>query len=143
MRSFAGLCCALPAVVFPCVLAAQGLNVSGTWLCEANASLKWVISQEPEAIHVQELNEGKVEADFTCPLNGKACAVKENSHSETIMMYFNGTKLVEIRERGGDALKQWLTVSADGKTLTVETVPLSSNQKTSKVSFRRQSNLMS
>lgn len=53
-------------------------------------------------------------------------------------MYFNGAKLVEIRERGESAIKQWLTVSADGKTLTVETVPLVSGAKPETASFHRQ-----
>ena len=57
---------------------------------------------------------------------------EKTSRAEKVMMYFNGDKLVEIRERGNDAIKQRLTVSADGKTLTVETVPLDSNQKATK-----------
>ena len=81
----------------------------------------------------------KVEAEFTCSLNGEECPVKEAGHSEKVMMYFNGEKLVEIRERGDSTVKRWLTLSPDGKTLKVETVPLSSDQRAETVEFRRQS----
>jgi len=143
MRIFEPLSSILLAAALPYVVAAQGPNISGTWISESDAASKLVISQRPEAIHVEEINAGKTESDFTCALGGSACEVKENRRSEKIMMYFNGGKLVEIRERGGVAFKEWLTVSADGGTLTVESVPLSSSQRKTKILFRRQSGLTS
>ncbi len=134
---------ALLAIVLPFALAAQGPNTSGTWVSESDPSITWVIAQTPEDIHVQEINGDKTEADFTCPLSGRVCEAKENGHSETIMMYFNGGKLVMLRERGSDSSKEWLTVSADGNVLTIEGVPLSSKDKASKTSFRRKSGLKS
>ena len=80
----------------------------------------------------------RVEVEFTCALNGQECPAKEEGHSEKIMMYFNGDKLVEIRERANGTVKQRLTVSADGKTLSVETIPLSSDEKAETQAFRRQ-----
>ena len=120
-------------------LAAQTPDVSGTWLSNSDASLKWIINQKSGTIHVQELMGDKVEADFTCPLTGQECAAKEGGHSEKVMMYFNGTKLVEISEHGSSSVKKRLVLSPDGKTLTVNTVPLSSDQKAETISFRRQS----
>jgi hypothetical protein len=125
-------------VAAPGLLLAQTPDLSATWLSDSDGAVKWILTQKPGEIQVQELNGDRVEANFTCPLNGNTCSVKENSRAEKVMMYFNGDKLVEIRERGNDAIKQRLTVSADGKTLTVETVPLDSNQKANKTSFRRQ-----
>ena len=122
----------------PIAAVAQEPNVSGTWLAASNAAEKWIFDQKSGEIHVKELMGDKVKADFTCTLDGNECNAKEKGHSEKIMMYFNGSKLVEIRERNGDAVKQRITVSADGKTLTVETVPLSSSQKAKTYSFRRQ-----
>jgi hypothetical protein len=90
-------------------------------------------------MHIKETSAGKTESDFTCSLDGQECAAKQDGHAMKVMLYFNGAKLVEIRERGSETLKQRLEVSADGKTLTVETVPLSSSQKEEKSSFSRQS----
>ncbi len=98
MRILASLSSILLASLFPAVLSAQGPNVSGTWVSESNASLKWVIEQTPEAIHIQEINADKREADFTCPLGGRVCDVKEDHRSEKVMIYFNSGKLVEIRD---------------------------------------------
>jgi hypothetical protein len=133
----AKLCGLLLAVFLP-ALTAQTPDVSGTWRSDSNASLQWILNQKSGNIHVRELSGNKVEADFTCSLNGTECNVKENGHSEKLIMYFNGAKLVEIRERGASAFEQRLTISADGKTLTVETVPLVPYQKPETLLFRRQ-----
>lgn len=119
-------------------LAAQTPDLSGTWVANSHASQKWILEQKDGKIHIQELDNDRVEANFTCSLDGQECAAKEEGRSEKIMMYFNGTKLVKICERGNDTVKQRLEVSTDGKTLNVETVPLSSAQKAETISFRRQ-----
>lgn len=137
MSTDAKLCGFLLAVFLP-TLAAQSPDVSGTWRSDSDASLKWILSQGGGNIHVQELSGDKVEADFTCSLDGAACKVKEKGHSEKLTMFFNGAKLVEIRERGSKTSKQRLTVSADGKTLTVEAVPLTPDQKAETLLFHRQ-----
>jgi predicted ATP-binding protein involved in virulence len=139
MRIQSGFYLTLLSIALPVALAAQTPDFSGTWQSDSNAAQKWVLDQKDGHIHVQEMNGDRVEADFTCALNGQECAAKENGRSEKIMMYFNGDKLVEIRERNAVSSKQRLTVSGDGKTLTVETVPLSSDQKAETTSFRRQS----
>ncbi len=118
-------------------LAAQTPDLSGTWVADSNGSEKWVLDQKPDKMHIQEMSGGKVETEFTCPLDGQECSSK--SHHEKIMIYFNGSKLVEIREHGNASTKQRLAVSPDGKTLTVETVPLSSDQKAETVEFHRES----
>jgi hypothetical protein len=128
----------LLALALPFMLAAQTQDVSGSWVSDSDASVKWILDQKANEIHVREVAGDKVQADFTCPLSGKECVVKEDGHSEKIMMYFNGDKLVEIREHGSETIKQRLAVSSDGKMLTVETVPLASDQKAGQRSFRRQ-----
>ena len=128
--------CLLGVALVP--LSAETPDLSGTWRSDSDASVKWILDQKGDQLHVRELAGDKVEADFACSLTGTECAVKEGGHSEKISMYFNGAKLVEIRERGKNAIKQWLTVSADRKTLTVETVPLVSGEKPETVTFHRQ-----
>lgn len=139
MRTVKSVCGLLLAAALPSsfAFAGQTPNLSGTWLADSNGSLKLIFDQKDGNIHVQEVEGDKVKADFTCTLNGQECSVKEDGHSEKVMLYFNGTKLVEIRERGPETIKQRFGVSDDGKTLTEETVPLSSTQKAETLSFRR------
>ena len=80
----------------------------------------------------------RVEADFTCPLSGKECEIKQDGRSEKAMIYYNGDKLVEIIEAHDGTTKRRLSLSADGKTLDVELVPLSSSDKAEKIVFHRQ-----
>jgi hypothetical protein len=97
-----------------------------------------LLEQKGDKIHIEEMNGEKGKANFTCSVEGQECAVKDDGHAETATMYFNGSRLVQIRERGQETLKQRLTLSADGKTMTVETVPLSSGQRSETTSFSRQ-----
>ncbi len=90
-------------------------------------------------MHVRETNGDKLVADFTCVIDGQECAVREDGRSIKIMLYYNGPAFIAIRERGGnDVQKERITVSPDGKTLEVETVPLFDSQKSEKLTFVRQ-----
>jgi hypothetical protein len=113
-------------------------DVSGTWVQSSNGAIKWILAQKDGKMHVQEMNDSRVVGDFTCALSGQECEVKEDGRSEKVMLYYNGSKLVAIRVRGDDATKQRLSVSSDGKTLQVETVPLSASQKAETLTFQRQ-----
>jgi hypothetical protein len=112
-------------------------DVSGTWVQNSNAAIQWVFDQKDGKMHVHEMNGDKVVGDFTCALSGQECPVKEDGQSVKVMLYYNGPKLIAIRVHGDDALKQRLSVSADGKTLQVETVPLSASQKAETLTFQR------
>ncbi len=132
------LCSLSLAVIFASAAAAQTPNVSGTWISDSDSSLKWILDQKDGKMRIQEVAGDKVKADFTCSLSGEECSVKEDGRSAKLMLYFNGDALVKISERGSDTVKQRLTITVDGKTLNVKTVPLSSSQKAETVSFRRQ-----
>jgi len=103
-----------------------------------HGTTKWILAQKDGKMHVQEMNDGRVVGDFTCALSGQECEVKEDGRSKKVMLYYNGPKLVAIRVHGDDATKQRLSVSSDGKTLQVETVPLSASQKAETLTFQRQ-----
>jgi hypothetical protein len=132
----ATICTFVLAAAAAVPLMAQSPDLSGTWQSETNGSQKWVIEQKSDKIHFKEMDGDKIAVDFTCSLYGQECLAKFDGHSEKITMYFNGNKLVELRERGSQTIKQRLALTAGGKTLTVETVPLDSNQKTEMESFR-------
>jgi hypothetical protein len=112
-------------------------DISGSWVNTANGANKMVLTEKDGKLRVQEFNGGdKPAADYLCALDGRECAVKEDGRSEKVMVYFNGPKLVEIKERGNDTVKRRFTLSADGKTLEVEMVPLSGEQKPEKLTFQ-------
>jgi hypothetical protein len=131
----------IAAAFSACLFAQQPADqdISGTWVQSSNKAIKWTFVQKDGAMHIQQMNGGKVIVDFTCTLNGKECETKEDGRSEKIMLYYNGPKLVVIKERGNDALKQRIALSSDGKTFQLETVPLSESQKSETMTFQRQS----
>ncbi len=118
--------------------APSGASLSGTWVAENNGEVKWLLTETDHDIHIKEMLGERVEADFTCPINGQECAVKIDGHSEKIMVYYNGDKLVELFEGPNGPDKKRLSVSADGKTLTVETVPMSAQQRKETIVFQKQ-----
>jgi hypothetical protein len=122
----------------PASVAAQTPDVSGTWKSDTHAGLKWLLNQKNGKLHIRELNGDRVEADFTCPLDGTECPAKVRGHAEKFTVYFDGPVLVEIRQRGEATIKQRLAVSADGKTLTVETESITSGGKPETTLFNRE-----
>jgi hypothetical protein len=110
-------------------------DVSGTWIGPTG---KIILTQKDGSLRVQSFNGDKSAADYTCNLDGRECAVKEAGRPEKVMVYFNGPKLVEIKEHGNDSEKRRFTLSADGKTLQVEMIPLSSEQKPETLTFQRE-----
>jgi hypothetical protein len=130
------------ALVVPMLLAAQTPgrpDVSGTWIEQSNGANKWILAEKDGSMHVTEMTGDKVETDFICPLTGRECEIKQQGRPEKMMVYYNGNKLVEIREGRDGVEKKRLSVSSDGKTLNVEIVPLSSKDKKETLSFQRQS----
>lgn len=114
-------------------------DISGTWVESSNQAVKWVFAQKDDSMHIRETNGDKLVADFTCAIDGQECAVKEDGRPIKIMLYYNGPAFIAIRERGGnDVHKERITLSVDGKTLVVETVPLFPPQKSEKLTFERQ-----
>jgi len=112
-------------------------DVSGTWVSENSDHVTWVLTQKDGTLHAVEMAGDKPSVDFTCPLNGQTCDVKIAGHTEKMMVYYNGDRLVEILEGHSGVTKRRLSVSADRKVLTVEFVPLSSQDKGEKMIFHR------
>ena len=113
-------------------------DLSGTWLDTSNAAVKLALTEKGDKIQVREMDGDKVTADYTCALSGEQCETKEDGRPVKVMMYFNGSKLVEIKERGSDVEKRRFSLGQDGKTMQVETIPLSSSGKSSTQSYRKE-----
>jgi hypothetical protein len=106
--------------------AASDPDLSGTWLDSSNSAEKITFNEKGDKIQVREQDGDKVLADYTCNLSGQQCNVKEAGHPVKVMIYYNGSKLIEIKERGSDVEKRRFSLGQDGKTMLVETIPLSS-----------------
>ena len=119
------------------IAAAQTASLSGTWVLGKDSSVKLVVEQTPEKIHVKELKGDEVRTEYTCNLDGKDCSIKEEGHSAKVALWFNGPKLVELRTRGSEVTRRRFTLTGDGKSLEVELSPMSSPGKTEILAYSR------
>ena len=113
-------------------------DLSGTWVNNSNSSDKIVLTEKGETIQLHESDGDKVVTDYTCKLTGRQCEIKEDGHSAEVMLYYNGSKLIEITQRSSDVTKRRFSLSGDGKTLTMEVIPISSEGKTVTQTFHKQ-----
>lgn len=120
--------------------AASDPDLSGTWLDNSNSAAKITFSEKGDKIQVREMDGDRVVADYTCNLSGEQCQFKENGHPVKVTMYYNGSKLVEILERGKDVEKRRFSLNQDGKTMQVETIPMSSEGKTTTRTYQKEGN---
>jgi hypothetical protein len=112
-------------------------SLSGTWVLGKDPSVKLVVEQTPEKVHVKELKADEVRTEYTCNLDGKDCSIKEEGHSAKVALWFNGPKLVELRTRGSEVTRRRFTLASDGKSLEVELSPMSSPGKTEILAYSR------
>ncbi|MDE3195606.1 MAG: hypothetical protein KGN84_04640 [Acidobacteriota bacterium] len=131
-------CVAMFAGVAATVLAqTDASSLSGTWVLQKDNTVKLVLEQTSDSVHVKETKGDRVVADYTCKTDGKDCKVKEEGHSEKVSLWFNGPKLVELITRGSDVTRRRFTVADGGKTLQVELAPMSTPEKTEVLAYSR------
>lgn len=130
------------AFAFTPILIAQGAasppDLSGNWVDSSNSSQKISIDEKGDTIKVHEMDGDRVVADYTCNLSGQPCKIKEEGRPVQVTLYYNGSKLVEFKQRGNDVEKRLFTLSNDGSTMQVETVPLSSTGRTVQRTYQKQ-----
>lgn len=129
------------ASAFAPISFAQGASdpdLSGNWLDNANSAVRISLKEKDDKIQVHEQDGDRVIVDYTCNLNGQQCNFKEEGRKATVTLYYNGPKLVEITECGNQVEKRTFALAQDGKTLQVDTIPLSSQGKTSTRTYRKE-----
>jgi hypothetical protein len=126
-------------VVCSCAMASDRPVLNGTWQLDlgksqvADAKRKaeiWAITQGEDSIEISETitdtggRQRKV--DIQCGTEGKECKIKENGQPTQVSMYYNDSHLVMLEQWHGTdfVTKKRLTLSDDGKTLTVEVTHL-------------------
>lgn len=116
--------------------AQQGSSYAGTWQLPDKSS-ELVVEQTGDTLHVKEQRGAEVLCEYTCNSNGKSCDFREGGKKSKVSVYFNGPILVEIRTRGESITKRRFGLKDDGKTLEVETMPISPPGKTETVLYAR------
>ncbi len=128
------------ACVFIAGLAAAQTSppaLSGTWILKKDPSVKLVVEQTPDKIHVQELKGDQVQMEYTCNVVGKDCAIEDEGHPAKVALWFNGPKLVELKTKGAEVTRRRFTLAADGHSLEVERSAMSAEGKTEILAYSR------
>ena len=124
-------CSAFALLVLP--LAGQDRpNLSGTWQFDSSqsqlhtvtvAGATWVINEDDGSIQITESEDGSAKkTELKCTTDGKEC--KMSGSKATASFWYNGPMLVEMESKGDRVTRFRMKLSADGKTLTVETTSI-------------------
>jgi hypothetical protein len=107
-------------------------NLSGTWQFDSSksqlhtmtlADATWVISEDDSSIQIAESEDGAgKKLDLKCTTDGKECKI--GGAKATASFWYNGPMLVEMENKGEHVTRYRMKLSADGKTLTVETTSI-------------------
>ena len=97
----------------------------------------WALESLAGAIHVTSSNGTQTVEEFKCNTVGKECAGKDAGRPSKVSLWFNGPKLVELETRGTQVVKRRFSISGDGDTMDLETIPIVPTGKSETVHFRR------
>lgn len=81
---------------------------------------------------------------FTCSLGQKKCDFDENGHKASVSLWYNGPELVVLKTNGDkhDSTVEWhLSLSTDGKTLSVNREVIEPTDTTEKLVFSKTESL--
>jgi len=133
MRSAATLLVCSTIAVLTLPLSGQDRpNLSGTWQFDGSksqlhsvtiAGATWVINEDDSSIQITESEDGaKKKIELKCTTDGKECKI--SGEKATASFWFNGPLLVEMESKGDHVTRYGMKLSADGKTLTVDTTSI-------------------
>ena len=123
-------------------------NLTGTWQLDSAksefksakvASATWVIQEGDNSIQLTESEGGRAKKfELKCTTDGKEC--QASGDKTRASFWYNGAILVEMETKGDRVTRYRLTVSADGKTLTVTTTHIvPQDDRTDTMVFSKQS----
>ena len=121
-------------------------KLMGKWLqSDGNGEAKsaWNLEEgSADSIHVTNSSGAQTVTEFECNTMGKECAVKDAGRKSKVAMWFNGPKLVEMETRGNQVVKRRFSITGDGDTLDLETIPIAPAGKVETSHFKRVSPVM-
>jgi hypothetical protein len=115
-------------------------RLMGQWQqSDGNGETKstWTLKDTGNSIHVSNSTNAATVMEFECNTEGKECAVKHAGHSAKVSMWFNGARLVELETAGNQVVKRRFTVTADGDSMELETIPIVPTGSSETTHFKR------
>ncbi|HEY3826283.1 MAG TPA: hypothetical protein VGL82_17075 [Bryobacteraceae bacterium] len=102
-----------------------------------DAKSTWTLKDKGNSIHVSNAAAAQTLVEFDCNTAGTECAIKRSGHKAKVSMWFNGTKLVELESEGNQVVKRRFTVTGDGDTMELETIPMVPSGSSEITHFKR------
>jgi hypothetical protein len=121
------LCGLFSAGATPVEDSAVRAKLMGEWQqSDGNGVTKatWTLKETGSSIHLSNSANAAIVMDFDCNTEGKECTVKHSGHSSKVSIWFNGAKLVELETTGSQVVKRRFTVTGDGDSMELETIPM-------------------
>ena len=115
-------------------------RLMGRWLqSDGNGETKstWALESVGGSVHVTSSNGTQTVAEFKCNTVGKECAGKDAGRPSKVSMWFNGPKLVELETRETQVVKRRFSITGDGDTMDLETIPIVPTGKSETTHFKR------
>jgi len=98
----------------------------------------WTLKELGDSsIHVTNSNPSGTVVDFDCNTGGRECEIKHAGRKSKVAVYFNGAKLVELETMKNEVVKRRFTVTPDGDTMELETIPLVPSGSSETTHFKR------
>ncbi|HLK64393.1 MAG TPA: hypothetical protein VKU19_13190 [Bryobacteraceae bacterium] len=102
-------------------------KLAGKWQPKAGEKSdygNWTLEEHDGSIRVTQEANGQKITEYVCNTMGQECKIKEGGRTATVSMWFNGSKLVEMRTRGTEVVKRRFEVAGDGDVLDLEVIPI-------------------
>ena len=100
-------------------------KLMGKWQqSDGNRETTWTLKEKGSSLHLSNSTNAAPAMEFECNTEGKECTVKHSGHSSKVSMWFNGAKLVELETTGNQVVKRRFTVTGDGDSMELETIPI-------------------
>ena len=115
-------------------------KLTGKWeQSDGNAETKstWTLKELGDSMHVTNSNVTGTIVEFDCNVGGKECAIKRAGHKAKVAAWFNGPRLIEMETVGTQVMKRRFTVTGNGDTMDLETIPLVPDGQTETTDFKR------
>jgi len=97
----------------------------------------WDLEGVGSSIHVTNSKGKQTVVEFECNTVGKECAVEDAGRRSKVSMWFNGPKLVELETRGTEIVKRRFSITGNGETMDLETIPIAPSGKVETAHFKR------
>jgi len=115
-------------------------KLTGKWeQSDGNGETKstWTLRESGDSVHVENSNLKGTIVEFDCNVGARECAIKHAGHKSKVALWFNGPKLIEMETMGTEVVKRRFTVTGDGDTMELETIPLVPSGSIETTHFKR------